>query len=64
MALITLKETASEQKNRMLKDFIDAPLDQNFGHEVVAMYLGCSPWTLARMRCNGSELPNRTAHSL
>ncbi|WP_228206910.1 helix-turn-helix domain-containing protein [Acinetobacter sp. LoGeW2-3] len=57
MALRDLKQTDESQQNHLLKDFIEAPLDQNFGHEVVAMYLGCSPWTLARMRCNGSELP-------
>lgn len=57
MTLRNLKERNEDQQNRMLKDFIDAPADQNFGHEVVAIYLGCSPWTLARMRCNGSELP-------
>lgn len=57
MALRNLKETDDDQKKRMLEGFINAPRDQNFGHEVVAMYLGCSPWTLARMRCDGSDLP-------
>ena len=27
--------------------------------EVVALYLDCSPWTLARMRCDQSSLPFR-----
>ncbi|MEX5443462.1 helix-turn-helix domain-containing protein [Acinetobacter schindleri] len=57
MALRNLNESDDNQKNRLLKEFINAPANQNFGHEVVAAYLGCSPWTLARMRCNGSELP-------
>ena len=55
MALRNLKETDDDQKKHMLEGFINAPRDQNFGHEVVAMYLGCSPWTLARMRCDGSD---------
>lgn len=46
-----------ENESEMLKNFIDAPKEQNFGHEVVALYLGCSAATLAKMRCDGSELP-------
>lgn len=54
MPLISLN---SENKEKQLKAFLDAPEGQNFGHETVALYLGCSPWTLAKMRCNGSTLP-------
>ncbi|MCT9497716.1 DNA-binding protein [Acinetobacter baumannii] len=31
--------------------------EQKFPQEVVALYLDCSPWTLARMRCDQSSLP-------
>lgn len=54
---MSLKTLTDAEKSAQLKVFINAPLDQNFGHEVVAEYLGCSTWTLARMRCNGSTLP-------
>lgn len=54
---MSLKELKNDEKSLLLGLFINAPLDQNFGHEVVAEYLGCSKWTLARMRCNGSSLP-------
>jgi len=57
MSLKSLADETEANKQEMLQRFLKAPADQNFSHEVVAMYLGCSPWTLARMRCNGSELP-------
>jgi len=57
MGLRNLNESSEAEKNQMLEGFINAPNEQNFGHEVVALYLGCSPWTLARMRCDSSELP-------
>ena len=50
-------KTEEAKNDERLKAFISAPENQNFGHEVVALYLNCAPWTLARMRCNGSELP-------
>lgn len=57
MALRNMNGIENSQKDQALQDFINALSNQNFGHEVVAMYLGCSPWTLARMRCEGSKLP-------
>lgn len=57
MSLKNTKSMSLDQKQEMIKTFVDAPSGQNFGHEVVAAYLGCSPWTLEKMRCNGSELP-------
>lgn len=57
MVLKNLDSVAECKKQQLLESFIAAPNDQNFGQEVVALYLGCSPWTLARMRCDGSELP-------
>lgn len=57
MALRTLNNFDENQKAKLLNDFINAPKDQNFSHEIAAMYLGCSSWTLARMRCDGSDLP-------
>lgn len=54
---MSLKTLTNIEKATHLQAFIDAPDSQNFGHEVVAEYLGCSTWTLARMRCNGSSLP-------
>lgn len=40
-----------------LDRFIMANEEQKFPQEVVALYLDCSPWTLARMRCDQSSLP-------
>ena len=57
MALRNLQESSEKEKSSMLEWFIGAPEEQNFSQEVVALYLGCSPWTLARMRCDGSDLP-------
>lgn len=54
---MSLKTLTEDQKAKQLDAFLAAPPDQNFGHEVVALYLDCSTWTLARMRCNGSDLP-------
>lgn len=57
MALKNFKNINTDEKTKLLKPFIDASNDQNFGQDLVALYLDCSPWTLARMRCDGSTLP-------
>lgn len=57
MALKNLKNINEDERSKLLKPFLDAPDDQKFGQDLVALYLDCSPWTLARMRCDGSELP-------
>ena len=59
MALKNLSDSSELKKQELLKSFIEAPEGQSFPQEVVALYLDCSPWTLAKMRCNGNELPFR-----
>jgi len=57
MALRNLSKTTDEEKNKMLDHFLNAHEDQLFPQEVVALYLQCSPWTLAKMRCEDQTLP-------
>ncbi|AYO54431.1 helix-turn-helix domain-containing protein [Acinetobacter wuhouensis] len=57
MSLKTLKELPQEKKNLVLDGFLNAHEDMNFPQEVVALYLDCSPWTLAKMRCEQNALP-------
>ncbi|WP_151709700.1 helix-turn-helix domain-containing protein [Acinetobacter brisouii] len=59
MALKNLSDSSELKKQELLKSFIEAPEGQSFPQEVVALYLDCSPWTLAKMRCNANELPFR-----
>lgn len=59
MALRNYSSSTDDEKNRLLKSFLEAPEEQNFPQEVIALYLDCSPWTLARMRCDSNELPFR-----
>ncbi|HCW4253462.1 TPA: DNA-binding protein [Acinetobacter baumannii] len=47
----------SSTKSTKYFSFIMANEEQKFPQEVVALYLDCSPWTLARMRCDQSSLP-------
>ncbi|AXY60228.1 MULTISPECIES: DNA-binding protein [Acinetobacter] len=56
MALINLSDKSENEKQELLDQFIKAPDEQKFGQEIVALYLGCSTWTLARMRCDDSSL--------
>jgi hypothetical protein len=57
MSLKTLRDAPDEKKEKALNDFLNAQEDKNFPQEVVALYLDCSPWTLARMRCEQNSLP-------
>lgn len=57
MALKTLNKVDENDRQEVLERFIAAPLEQNFPQEVVALYLDCSPWTLAKMRCESNTLP-------
>lgn len=59
MALKNLSDSSELKKQELLKSFIEAPEGQSFPQEVVALYLDCSPWTLAKMRCNANKLPFR-----
>ncbi|MCG2572000.1 helix-turn-helix domain-containing protein [Acinetobacter sp. ME22] len=59
MALKNLSDSPELKKQELLRSFIEAPESQSFPQEVVALYLDCSPWTLAKMRCNDNELPFR-----
>lgn len=59
MALKSLNSKTNEEKDQLLRNFIEAPDDQSFPQEVVALYLDCSPWTLAKMRCDNTDLPFR-----
>ncbi|WP_336951235.1 DNA-binding protein [Acinetobacter sp. AS167] len=57
MSLKTLRDAPDEKKEKALNDFLNSQEDKNFPQEVVALYLDCSPWTLARMRCEQNSLP-------
>lgn len=59
MSLRNLAQKDDIERNQLIKNFIDAPLDQNFPQEMVALYLDCSPWTLAKMRCEKNSIPFR-----
>lgn len=52
-----LRNLTEVEQQEYLDRFILAKEEQNFPQEVVALYLDCSPWTLARMRCDQSTLP-------
>ncbi|EPG9791310.1 DNA-binding protein, partial [Acinetobacter baumannii] len=52
-----LRNLSDAEQQEYLDRFIMANEEQKFPQEVVALYLDCSPWTLARMRCDQSSLP-------
>ena len=52
-----LRNLTEAEQQEHLDRFLLAKDEQNFPHEVVALYLDCSPWTLARMRCDQSTMP-------
>ncbi|MFH4150932.1 DNA-binding protein, partial [Acinetobacter baumannii] len=49
-----LRNLSEKEQQEYLDRFIMANEEQKFPQEVVALYLDCSPWTLARMRCDQS----------
>ena len=57
MSLKNLKNLDESEKSKLLQEFLEASEDKKFGQDMVALYLDCSPWTLAKMRCIGSDLP-------
>lgn len=57
MALRTYSNISEDEKNVILERFLNAHEDQLFPQEIVALYLQCSPWTLAKMRCEDRSLP-------
>jgi len=52
-----LRNLTNDEQQEYLDRFIQASEEQKFPQEVVALYLNCSPWTLARMRCEQSSIP-------
>ncbi len=52
-----LRKLSDAEQQEYLERFINANVEQKFPQEVVALYLDCSPWTLARMRCDQSSMP-------
>ena len=52
-----LRNLTEAEQQEYLDRFIQAKDEQNLPQEVVALYLDCSPWTLARMRCDQSTMP-------
>ncbi|MGE8570763.1 MAG: helix-turn-helix domain-containing protein [Acinetobacter amyesii] len=57
MTLRTYSKASEDEKNLVLERFLNAHEEQLFPQEVVALYLQCSPWTLAKMRCEDQSLP-------
>lgn len=57
MSIRTLNHVSEDEKHKILNNFLQAHEDQLFSQEVVALYLQCSPWTLAKMRSEDSKLP-------
>ncbi len=57
MTLRTYSKASDDEKNLILERFLNAHEEQLFPQEVVALYLQCSPWTLAKMRCEDQTLP-------
>ncbi|WP_252151859.1 DNA-binding protein [Acinetobacter sp. ANC 4177] len=57
MALRTYSNISEDEKTVILGRFLTAHEDQLFPQETVALYLQCSPWTLAKMRCEDQSLP-------
>jgi hypothetical protein len=57
MALRTYSNISEDEKTVILGRFLTAHEDQLFPQETVALYLQCSPWTLAKMRCEDKSLP-------
>ena len=57
MGLRNLTTVSEDEKTKVLNRFLMAHEDQLFPQEVVALYLNCSPWTLAKMRTeDGAEV--------
>ena len=52
-----LRNLTEAEQQEYLDRFIRANDEQNFPQEVVALYLDCSPCTLARMRSDQSTMP-------
>ncbi|WP_343580674.1 DNA-binding protein [Acinetobacter sp.] len=52
-----LRKLNKSEQQEYLDRFFKADEEQKFPQEVVALYLDCSPWTLARMRCDQSSMP-------
>lgn len=57
MGLRNLTTASEDEKCKVLDRFLMAHEDQLFPQEVVALYLNCSPWTLAKMRTEDETLP-------
>lgn len=57
MALKSLSTLPEVEKEKLLERFLKAHEDQLFPQEIVALYLNCSPWTLAKMRTEQNQLP-------
>lgn len=57
MGLRNLAAASEDEKCKVLDRFLMAHEDQLFPQEVVALYLNCSPWTLAKMRTEDEALP-------
>lgn len=57
MGLRNLTTVSEDEKTKVLNRFLMAHEDQLFPQEVVALYLNCSPWTLAKMRTEDEALP-------
>ncbi|MGF2259065.1 DNA-binding protein [Acinetobacter baumannii] len=52
-----LRNLSDADQQEYMYLFIMANEEQKFPQEFVALYLDCSPLTLARMRCDQSSLP-------
>lgn len=54
---IKLSEMSDEERDFRLNRFLDAPEQQLFPQEDIAIYLSCSTNTLQRLRCTGGGIP-------
>lgn len=52
-----LRNLSGTEQQEYLDRFTNANEEQKFPKEVVALYLDCSPWALARMHCDQSSMP-------
>ena len=53
----TLNQMSDQEKDILLHRFLNAPNEQLFNQEHIAIYLQCSTNTLQRMRCIGGGIP-------
>ena len=49
---------SQQEKDERLNRFFNAPEQQLFPQEDVAIYLSCSTHTLQRLHCTDSDIPN------